>query len=154
MTPSRSLLILLFCFTSSHSGKAIEDEVNSLLNFRKIILCNIPKSRPLLDYANYGCYCGYGGSGTPVDELDRCCQVHDGCYGDAKKNPDCRPFFDSPYIKNYNYKCDKTNRAVTCLDDNSACGMFICECDRKAAMCFEKAPYIIDHRNIPSSSCK
>lgn len=40
-------------------------------NFRKMIKCTLPSSHPLLDYADYGCYCGLGGSGTPVDELDR-----------------------------------------------------------------------------------
>lgn len=39
--------------------------------FRKMIKCTLPNSHPLLDFGDYGCYCGLGGSGTPVDELDR-----------------------------------------------------------------------------------
>lgn len=39
--------------------------------FRKMIKCTLPQSHPLLEFNHYGCYCGLGGSGTPVDELDR-----------------------------------------------------------------------------------
>uniref|UniRef100_A0A3P8SBS0 Phospholipase A2-like central domain-containing protein n=1 Tax=Amphiprion percula TaxID=161767 RepID=A0A3P8SBS0_AMPPE len=35
---------------------------------RTMIVCTVPD---MLDYADYGCYCRLGGSGTPVDGLDR-----------------------------------------------------------------------------------
>ena len=43
----------------------------ALWQFRNMIVCAQPESWPVLDYADYGCWCGKGGSGTPVDELDR-----------------------------------------------------------------------------------
>lgn len=34
-------------------------------------------------YNNYGCWCGIGGSHTPVDGIDECCMHHDKCYDKA-----------------------------------------------------------------------
>jgi len=39
------------------------------LQFGDMILCKV--GRNPLDYNGYGCWCGYGGQGTPVDEIDK-----------------------------------------------------------------------------------
>ncbi|XP_047200360.1 phospholipase A2, minor isoenzyme-like isoform X3 [Hippoglossus stenolepis] len=129
-------------------------EIQSLIQFRTGILCTMPKSWPLWDYADYGCYCGLGGSGTPVDELDRCCEVHDNCYGDAEKLKECWSFFHNPYTKMYSSICDKESKTITCNKKNNKCEMFICECDRKAAECFAKSPWITEHEHLPSDRCQ
>ncbi|OBS80814.1 hypothetical protein A6R68_20996 [Neotoma lepida] len=36
-------------------------------------------------YKNYGCFCDFRVSGTTVDKLDRCCQIHEHCYAQDKK---------------------------------------------------------------------
>ncbi|NXS93612.1 PA21B Phospholipase, partial [Jacana jacana] len=113
---------------------------------RGMLKCTIPGSHPLLQFGDYGCYCGLGGHGTPVDELDRCCQVHDNCYTQAKKLPSCRFLLDNPYTEIYHFSCSSGN--ITCSSKNNECEMFICNCDRTAAMCFAKAPYDPEHARL------
>ncbi|XP_048066325.1 phospholipase A2-like isoform X2 [Megalobrama amblycephala] len=126
----------------------------ALQQFRSMILCTIPDSRPM-DYADYGCYCGKGGSGTPVDALDRCCQVHDQCYTEAMQLDDCWSIFGNPYTNKYSFSCDKPAKNVTCdADKNNPCKMFICECDRKAAECFAQEDYNPEYHNYPIKNCK
>ncbi|XP_070619140.1 phospholipase A2 GL16-1-like [Erythrolamprus reginae] len=114
-----------------------------------MILCTIPGSSPYSDFGDYGCYCGYGGSGTPVDELDRCCETHDSCYFQSRSHHDCTSFFDKPYFKTYSYTCNEGN--LTCNDDNDECGAFICNCDRTAAICFAAAPYNKQYKDLDTS---
>ncbi|KAM9371567.1 phospholipase A2 [Phaethornis superciliosus] len=117
--------------------------------FRSMIKCTIPDSHPLWRFGDYGCYCGLGGSGTPVDELDRCCQVHDACYSKAIKLDSCKFLLDNPYTEMYKFSCSKGE--ITCHSKNKECEMFICNCDRAAAMCFAKAPYNPEHRNLDTA---
>ncbi|XP_051759262.1 phospholipase A2-like isoform X3 [Ctenopharyngodon idella] len=130
-------------------------DYRAVWQFRDMIICTVPDSWPLLDYADYGCYCGLGGSGTPVDALDRCCQVHDQCFSDSKQQADCQGISDNPYTKEYSFSCNKSTKKVTChADKNRPCEMFICECDRKAAECFAKAGYNPEYKYYPSQNCK
>lgn len=52
-----------------------------------------------LDYDDYGCWCGPGGSGTPVDGSDACCRGHDHCYDKILRNHKC-----NPYLAHYQFR--------------------------------------------------
>ncbi|XP_004690748.1 PREDICTED: phospholipase A2 [Condylura cristata] len=137
------LVLAALLSVASVEGKA---DSRSVLQFRKMIKCVIPDSHPALDFADYGCYCGLGGYGTPVDELDTCCQTHDNCYEQSRNVDGCRFLLDNPYTRSYSYSCSGTE--ITCNSKNTPCQEFLCNCDRTAAICFSKAPYNKEHHNL------
>ena len=63
------------------------------------------KALECLAYDNYGCWCGPGGSGKPVDGSDKCCQIHDFCYDKVIAGKKCNPYFQQ-YLYN-DGKCCK-----------------------------------------------
>ncbi|XP_062410616.1 phospholipase A2-like [Sardina pilchardus] len=145
--PAVLLLAFGLCFAESMSYRA-------LWQFRDMIICANPDSWPVLEYIDYGCYCGKGGSGTPVDDLDRCCEVHDRCYGDAMQHSECWPILDNPYTEIYAFTCDEASKTVTCPSNkNDECEQFICDCDRLAAECFATAGYNPENEHLPSDQC-
>ncbi|XP_044290042.1 phospholipase A2, minor isoenzyme-like isoform X1 [Varanus komodoensis] len=118
----------------------------ALWQFRSLIECAIPGSSPYSEFNHYGCYCGFGGSGNPVDDLDKCCQTHDACYDASVNIPNCHTFFHNPYTQTYHYKCDGTK--ITCESTNNPCQMHVCQCDRAAAMCFAAAKYHPENKDL------
>ncbi|XP_048196868.1 phospholipase A2 [Perognathus longimembris pacificus] len=141
-------LVLAALLTVSAAAHIISPR--AVWQFRNMIKCTIPGSDPYKEYNNYGCYCGLGGSGTPVDDLDRCCQKHDHCYTEAKKMSSCKFLVDNPYTNTYSYTCSGSQ--ITCSSmstaKNNECEAFICNCDREAAICFSKTPYNKEHKDL------
>ncbi|TKS84231.1 Basic phospholipase A2 beta-bungarotoxin A1 chain [Collichthys lucidus] len=142
MNTFQTLFVLAACLSFAQSM-----DHKSVLQFGNMILCVLPHSDPIGQFANYGCYCGFGGSGKPVDALDRCCQIHDHCYSVAQDHG-CEPYFTD-----YNFKCYKPWRQLTCLDTCNSCERFLCECDRAAACCFGRSHWYPEHYNLPQNLC-
>ncbi|KAM7090136.1 phospholipase A2 [Ciconia maguari] len=144
-------LALLFLLSVGAASAAVSPR--AVWELRSMIKCTLPDSHPLLQFGDYGCYCGLGGRGTPVDELDRCCQAHDHCYSEAEKLDSCKFLVDNPYTKTYTFSC--SSGQITCSSKNDNCEMFICNCDRTLAMCLAKAPYNPEHDRMDTSKyCK
>nr|ABK63569.1 PLA2-7 precursor [Demansia vestigiata] len=143
MFPAHLLVLLGVCVSLLEAAK-IPPQPLHLLQFGSMITCANSNSRPAWHYMDYGCFCGAGGRGTPVDDLDRCCQVHDDCYGEAERLPSC-----NPYRNFYSYECHGAE--PTCTIGNDRCAAFICNCDRIAAICFAGATYDDAHWNIDST---
>lgn len=84
---------------------------------------------PIMNYGFYGCYCGWGGKGTPKDGTDRCCWVHDRCYGELEEKG-C-----GIRTQSYNYRV--TRGQVIC-EYGSFCSTRLCACDRKLVHCLRR----------------
>lgn len=69
--------------------------------------------RDPLDFANYGNWCGIGGSGPVVDRVDLCCFEHDRCYAYlTERTSVCRQ--SDVYGLNYEWYFDPFRRRLSC----------------------------------------
>ncbi|XP_006894586.1 PREDICTED: group 10 secretory phospholipase A2 [Elephantulus edwardii] len=103
-------------------------------------------TRGALAYISYGCHCGLGGHGQPRDSADRCCHIHDCCYGLAEE-AGCRP-----KLHRYSWAC--VNGQVVCGPTEDKCQELICKCDQEAAHCLAQAEYNLKHLFYPSFLCE
>ncbi|XP_048578987.1 phospholipase A2 A2-actitoxin-Cgg2a [Nematostella vectensis] len=122
----------------------------SLLDFGLMILCGT-KRNPL-DYNTYGCYCGFNGHGTPVDDVDRCCQEHDECYNDIIKRRVC-PFEAATYVIPYSSHSCTECKPPSYYWFYGKCRHALCQCDAIAVKCFKRSKYNPKYAGYPNSRC-
>lgn len=127
-------------------------------NEAHILHIGLRADRNPLDYNGYGCWCGPGGKGEPVDEIDRCCLIHDRCYDDiiAKNTCDTKvveALYVITYIRDGCTGCAK--KSSWWFFGNSSCQKALCECDGAAARCYKKydAQFQNQYKNYDKSSC-
>ncbi|XP_065711444.2 phospholipase A2, membrane associated-like [Patagioenas fasciata] len=102
----------------------------SVLELERMIQATTGRSA-LLTYSWYGCFCGIGGRGTPVDPTDLCCHAHDCCYRKLREGT------FSPLITPYHFNV--TDGDIVCGTEQSWCKRETCLCDRVVALCFASA---------------
>uniref|UniRef100_A0A4X2M4B7 Phospholipase A2 n=1 Tax=Vombatus ursinus TaxID=29139 RepID=A0A4X2M4B7_VOMUR len=117
----------------------------NLIQFKNMI-GKLTGKNALIDYGFYGCHCGWGGKGTPLDATDRCCFFHDCCYSKLRKKG-C-----IPKIQTYNYEYQ--DGFIICGSGNY-CQKQICVCDRIVAYCMKKnlKSYSVKYRYFKTSQC-
>lgn len=144
-----STILILICgcgFISNMQGADVHiRKKRSLIQLGMMIDCTVLK-HDFIDYNGYGCWCGIGGTGTPLDATDRCCHTHDHCY-DNLHAPGEPCIFPQIYTAFYlRFKCNN-------CDDMSAynkwwfklflttpeCRRRLCECDAAAVRCLREA---------------
>ncbi|OWF44445.1 neutral phospholipase A2 agkistrodotoxin-like [Mizuhopecten yessoensis] len=115
------------------SGERAHRWRRSLPQLNKMIRTVTGKSG--LDFNGYGNWCGVGGSGEPVDEIDRCCKAHDLCYDNiaTKACKSAKGEILTTYTTIYNWTL--TNGHLQC-NDVFPCQHALCMCDRQATTCF------------------
>uniref|UniRef100_A0A8C6ZHK5 Phospholipase A2 n=1 Tax=Nothoprocta perdicaria TaxID=30464 RepID=A0A8C6ZHK5_NOTPE len=118
----KNFTILLFCLGRPARG--------SVLELKRMVKATTGRSA-LLSYSWYGCFCGIGGSGTPVDATDRCCHAHDCCYRQLRERQ-CRPLLTP-------YEFDVADGDVVCGSGQSWCRSESCRCDKQVALCLASA---------------
>ncbi|XP_052610895.1 phospholipase A2-like [Peromyscus californicus insignis] len=107
--------------------------------FSNALQCTLPLINPFPEYNYYGCYCGFLRFFNPVEDLDRCCQIHDNCLAQVNNLENCAVLIRNPYTSSYSYSCSGSE--ITCSEENNPCEAFICNCAHQAAICFFNTPY-------------
>ncbi|XP_017785801.1 PREDICTED: phospholipase A2 [Nicrophorus vespilloides] len=121
---------------SSNGGSVATRSKRGVLELYNMVRCSTG-CNPLI-YKGYGCYCGFLGSGFPVDGIDMCCKQHDWCYNTAN----CPMYLE--YFVPYYWKCwkDKSLCAIDHLEwgGSGSCAQRLCECDRLLSECLSRHP--------------
>uniref|UniRef100_A0A8C8S933 Phospholipase A2 n=1 Tax=Pelusios castaneus TaxID=367368 RepID=A0A8C8S933_9SAUR len=99
----------------------------SLWELQKMIK-QVTGKNAIWSYSRYGCYCGWGGKGTPKDDTDKCCLLHDCCY-DKLSDLGC-----NAKIATYGYFYLRGE--IYCL--GSRCVRQSCKCDKEFVLCLKK----------------
>ncbi|XP_025030560.1 phospholipase A2-like isoform X1 [Python bivittatus] len=137
------LFVKRSCPTRHPLGNVPSRHRRGILQLAGVIHCTT--GRTPFAYIRYGCYCGWGGSGWPTDQVDWCCFKHDCCYGKAEAE-NC-----APKTQRYTWECEDSE--AKCDDIEDKCQKMACECDRDAAKCLAKAPYNVTYLFWPDTLC-
>ncbi|KAM4617834.1 phospholipase A2, minor isoenzyme-like [Discoglossus pictus] len=126
-----SMLVLQF---PPSSADGLERHKRGLLDMIVTLWCYREKLKvPLLGINLYGCYCGTGGSGFPVDAVDKCCFLHDCCYHHSRISLQC---YSKVKWQFYHFSCREAQTQCMSL---TLCGRMACECDKQFAECLTQA---------------
>lgn len=154
------LIILVITDVAAYRGR------RSVAQFGEMISCATDRGliQSWTDYDGYGCYCGLGGSGSPIDETDGCCLRHDNCYGEVMTSGMC-PYEDFVYTVLYKYiswNCRTAEAKLYCRTAEEygffdglypECAAAMCKCDMEGALCFAASSYDKDLKSYPRDRC-
>ncbi|XP_070541851.1 phospholipase A2 AP-PLA2-II-like [Ptychodera flava] len=161
-------LTLAVCVSVLHGLYAVKSRSKrNLVQLGDMVKCTTNKGilKSAFKYNRYGCWCGFGGKGVPVDAIDRCCKDHDLCYEQAREDANCGRI--DIYLVRYVYEahlCGGDEAYIRCRhvdeyrrrDRDAACKHAICWCDAVLAECFgaHLHTYNDNHNNWSQRNCK
>ncbi|KAM6216939.1 group IIF secretory phospholipase A2 [Rhynchocyon petersi] len=140
-------LALKTFFTIAILASSILSMVQGSLFNLKAMVENITGRNAIRDFVGYGCYCGLGGRGLPMDGVDWCCHAHDCCY---------QKLFDlgcHPYMDHYEHTIE--NNTIVCSELNKTeCDKQTCECDKTVTQCLVNQRYNETYRSYLNVYCQ